>query len=234
MTTLIILVILFAIAIIGLIIISIKKFSDKTDYILTAISLLTTKLNDIEKFQQNNFSNIISDIDKGFKGQASNITNLLSAIGSANKTIMNLINDSNKDIIKLFKSINIIEEKNTSILNKTVKIDSRFITLHETIKDNLNNIEIAIKSLVNSINAVEEKLSTVPNSEDIIDSNELVNRIANGLYDKMNDLQAKNSLPTNKVGKPSSTKSKHRTRAKKVDNSYNSVQDAPKQNVSEN
>lgn len=185
MTTLIILVILFAIAIIGLIIISIKKFSDKTDYILSVISILDAKLNDIEKFQQNNFAKVILDIDKGVKAEANNITNLLSAIGTANKTIV-------------------------------------------------DSMDVSNKALVNSINAIEEKLSTVPNSEDIIDSNELVNRIAVGLYEKMNDLQAKNSLLVDKVKKLSPAKSKHRTRAKKADNSYNSVQDVPQQNTSEN
>lgn len=183
MTTLIILVILFAIAIIALIIISIKKFSDKTDYILIKLNSLNDKITDID--------------------------------------------DKNKNIT------NALNEKITSILNKTIKVDSRFITLHETIKDNLNNIEIAIKALTNSISAIEEKLSTVPDSEDIIDSDELVNRIAEGLYDKMNDFRAKNSLPADKVEKPSPAKSKQRTKARKANNSYNSVQDAPQEKVNE-
>ena len=224
MTTLIILVILFAIANISLIIISIKKFNDKTDYILSAISLLTTRLDDIDREHQ--------------------------------------------------KILNNLNEKNTSILNKTNKIDSRFITLNEIIKDNLNNIEIAIKSLVNSINAIEEKISTVPNSEDIIDSDELVNRVTKGLsnklivlseidsvlknlfnkiniivaqvcsktesieipdtlidtiaealYDKMKDLQAKNSLSTTKTKKPLLHKAKTTGKLKTATKQDNSQQE---------
>jgi len=195
MTTLIILVILFAIAIIGLIIISIKKFSDKTDYILASNAIVSSNitdnankilelLNTIEKLQQDNFTKIIFDIDKEVKAEASNITNLLSAIGTANKNIV-------------------------------------------------DSMDVSNRALVNSINAIEKKLSTVPNSEDIIDSDELVNRIAGGLYNKMNDFQAKNSLPADKVEKPSPAKNKHRTRARKANDSYNSVQDAPQEKVNE-
>lgn len=104
MTTLIILVILFAIAITTLIIIFIKRFNDELCHIL------------------------------------SKLDNKITDIGDENKIITNALN-----------------EKTTSILNKTNKIDSRFITLNEIIKDNLNNIEVAIKSLVNSINAIEEE-----------------------------------------------------------------------------
>lgn len=255
MTTLIILVILFIIVITTLIIISIKKFNNELQYTLIKLNSLDDKLTDID--------------------------------------------DENQRIVDSLNG------KIVSILNKTVKIDSRFVTLHETIKDSLNNVEVAIKSLVNSINAIEENNDsivksigeinkfnnnhrrcteainnkvidikneqgilkqtisnieagnssrhanvlntlkeiknividvndTTPRSEDIIDSDELVNRIAEGIYNKLIDLQAKNSLLANKVEKPSPTKSKHRTRAKKADNSYNSVQDAPQQNISEN
>ena len=255
MTTLIILTILFIVVITTLIIISIKKFNNELQYTLIKLNSLDDKITDID--------------------------------------------DENQRIVDSLNG------KIVSILNKTNKIDSRFITLHETIKDSLNNVEVAIKSLVNSINAIEENNDsmikslgeinkfnnnhrrctevlnnrlieikneqstlkqiisnieagnssrhtnvlntlkeiktivvdvndTTPRSEDIIDSDELVNRIAEGLYNKMIDLQAKNSSSTNKTEKPSPTKSKCRTRAKKADNSYNSVQDAPQQNTNEN
>lgn len=143
MTTLIILVIFFAIAIIGLIIISIKKFSDKTDYILASNAIVSNNITDI---------------------------------GTANKTIM-------------------------------------------------DSMDVSNRALINSINAIEEKLSTTPTTEDIIDSDELVNRIVEQLYNKINDFQAKNSSSTNKTEKPSPAKSKQRTKARKANNSYNSVHD---------
>lgn len=305
MTTLIILVILFAIAIIGLIIISIKRFSDKTDYILAGISLLTTKLDNIEKSQQDNFSKIILDIDKGIKAEASNISNLLSAIGAANKNIMGSMDVSNRAFVN---SINAIEENNDNIIkslgeiNKfnnnhrrcTEVINNKVIEIKNeqgTLKQTISNIEAGNSSRhANVLNALKEIKNIVvdfnnnaPKSEDIIDSDELVNRIAEGicnkliviseidsvlknLYDKINiivaqvcsktesieipdtlinsiaeeiskkliEIQAKNTLPTDKVKKPSPAKSKHRTRAKKADNSYNSVQDVSQQNISEN
>lgn len=183
MTTLIILVILFAIAIIGLIIISIKKFSDKTDYILSAISLLSADKDNI----------------------------------NSNLKLINVIKDN--------------QIKNTNrIMNY---VENGFSSMYRHFDNITSTIDTSNKALVNSINAIEEKLSTVPNCEDIIDSDELVNRIAEGLYNKMNDFQAKNSLPADKVEKPSPAKSKHRTRARKANNSYNSVQDAPQQKVNE-
>lgn len=180
MTTLIILVIFFAIAIIGLIIISIKKFSDKTDYILASNAIVNNNITD----SVNKILDLLNTIDKEVKAEASNMTKLLSVISSANKNIIDTIDVSNK-------------------------------------------------ALVNSINAIEEKLSTTPTTEDIIDSDELVNRIVEQLYNKINDFQAKNSLSTNKTEKPSPAKSKQRTKARKANNSYNSVHDPLQEKVNE-
>lgn len=122
----------------------------------------------------------------------------------------------NNKLVEFYNEINVIKQ----ILSNFDEVDcSRHQTIYDILKE-IKNIAIDINN-------------TTPNSEDIIDSDELVNRIAEGLYNKMNDLQAKNSLSNTKTKKPSSAKSKHRTRAKKAENSYNSVQDAPQQKVNE-
>lgn len=294
MTTLIILVILFAIAIIGLIIISIKKFSDKTDYILASNAIVSSNITD----NANKILELLNTIDKEVKAEAkaetSNITNLLSAIGTANKNIVDSMDVSNRALVN---SINAIEEKNdviVKILEQITKfnehhrkvtemLDNKIIDAklkRKDISDKLHNISDFLYNAVNSlkgklqenydksiesheeINTIKLTLSnfdevdccrhqtiygilkeinnivtdinnTTPNSEDIIDSDELVNRIAEGLYNRMNDLEAKNSLPTDKVEKPSPAKSKHRTRARKANDSYNSVQDVPQEKINE-
>ncbi len=300
MTTLIILVIFFAIAIIGLIIISIKKFSDKTDYILASNAIVSSNITDNANKILELLDKIISDIDKGIKAEASNITNLLSVIDAANKTIMDSMDVSNRALVN---SINAIEEKNdiiVKILEQITKfnenhrrvtemLDNKIIDAKlkkQEISDALYNISDSIQIIrqniegsagtkpelqkfnnklikfYEEINVIKQTLSnfdevdcsrhqtiydilkeikniaidinnTTPSSEDIIDSDELVNRIAEGLYNKMNDLQAKNSSFADKVEKSSPAKSKHRTRAKKADNSYNSVHDPLQEKVNE-
>ena len=161
------------------------------------------------------------------------------------KSLVNSINaveENNNGMIKSIGEINRFNNNHRrcieAINNKVIDIKNEQGTLKQTI----NNMEAGNSSrhanVLNTLkeikNIVVDVNDTTPKSEDIIDSDELVNRIAEGIYNKLIDLQAKNSSSTNKTEKSSSTKNKHRTRAKKADNSYNSIQDAPQQNISEN
>lgn len=255
MTTLIILTILFAIAIITLIIISIKKFNDKLHYILIELDLLDDKITDIDdenKKIANNLNekitsilNKVNKIDSRFITLHETIKDNLNNIEVAIKSLVNSINAIEENNDNIIKSLGEINKFNNNHRRCTEAINNKVIDIKNEqgiLKQTISNIEAGNSSrhanVLNTIkeikNIVVDVNDTTPRSEDIIDSDELVNRIAEGIYNKLIDLQAKNSLLANKVEKPSPAKSKHRTRAKKADNSYNSVQDAPQQNISEN
>lgn len=97
----------------------------------------------------------------------------------------------NNKLIEFCDELNVIKQT----LSNFDEVDcSRHQTIYDTLKE-IKNIAVEINN-------------TTPNSEDIIDSDELVKRIAEGLYNKMMDLQAKNSLSTTKTKKPSLHKAK--------------------------
>lgn len=289
MTTLIILIILFAIAIIGLIIISIKKFSDKTDYILADISILSAKLNSLDdktttlNDKITSILNKTTKIDSRFITLHETINDNLNNIEIAIKSLVNSINaieEKNDVIVKILEQITEFNEHHRRV---TEMLDNKIIAAkvkRKDISDKLYDISDFLSNAITSlkvklqenydksigsyeeINVIKQTLSnfdevdcsrhqtiynilkeikniaidinnSTPNSEDIIDSDELVNRITEQLYNKINDFQAKNSLSTNKTEKASSAKSKHRTRAKKANNSYNSVHEPLQEKVNE-
>ena len=142
---------------------------------------------------------------------------------ASNAIVSNNITDNANKILKLLESIEKFQQDN---VNKILyDIQDKFATNNHMLSNGIGSIEISIKALTNSVNAIEEKLSTVPNSEDIIDSDELVNRIAEGLYNKMMDLQAKNSLSTTKTKKPSLHKAKTTGKLKTAVKQDNSQQE---------
>lgn len=89
-----------------------------------------------------------------------------------------------------------------------------------------------LDNIDSKVNAIIAEVCSKTESIQIPDG--ILDEIAEYIGKKIIEIQAKNSLSTNKVKKPSPAKSKHRTRAKKAENSYNSVQDTPQENISEN
>lgn len=142
---------------------------------------------------------------------------------ASNTIVSSNITDNAKKILDSLDTIKRTQQDNFNKISfnieKGVKVNG---DAHITIIDSIN---VSNRALVNSINAIEEKLSTVPNSEDIIDSDELVNRIAEGLYNKMMDLQAKNSLSNTKTKKPSLHKAKTTGKLKTAVKQDNSQQE---------
>lgn len=236
MKTLIIITLLLLVLTIVLIVLIAKKFQDKTDYILASNTIVSSNITDnakkildlldtIKRTQQDNFNKIIFKIEKGVK-----------ANGDAYITIIDLINVANRALVN---SINAIEEKLSTVPNSEDIIDSD--ELVNRIAEGSENIKIGfqeIKTRLCTLNNLDSKLNAIiskicSETESIQIPDELLDMIAEYIGNKIIEIQAKNSLSTTKTKKPSSAKSKHRTRAKKANNSYNSVQDAPQEKVNE-
>lgn len=231
MKTLIIITLLLLILTIVLIILIAKKFLDKTDHILASNALVSSNITDnankilklldeITKFNEYH-RKVMEMLDNKIiaaKLKREEISNTVHNISDTIRIIRQNIEGSagtkpelqkfNNKLIEFYEEINVIKQT----LSNFDEVDcSRHQAIYDILKE-IKNIAIEINN-------------TTPNSEDIIDSDELVNRIAEGLYNKMKDLQAKNSLPNTKTKKPSLHKAKTTGKLKTAIKQDNSQQE---------
>lgn len=217
MKTLIIITLLLLVLTIVLIALIAKKFLDKTDHILASNALVSNNITDNAKKildsldaieEKNNvIAKILEEIAKfnehhrrvtemldnkiiAAKLKREEISNTVHNISDSIRIIRQNIEGSsgtkpelqkfNNKLIEFCDELNVIKQT----LSNFDEVDcSRHQTIYDILKE-IKNIAIEINN-------------TTPNSEDIIDSDELVNRIAGGIYNKSTVLSEIDSVLKN-------------------------------------